>query len=333
MRRFGRASAVATMAVAAMVLTACSSAGSVTEPTGGEVPPGAGDHVTVKFGAIPVADTVGVRLGVTQGFFEDEGLTVDFGNPAAAGASVVAAVIAGDYQVGFSSTLPIMQAIAGGNDLVMIGPAAGSFGDPDKGTNDLIVNPAFDITSPKELEGKSVAINAAGSYAEMLVRYVVAADGGDPDKVEFVQMSLSDSLPALEQGQVQGFSAAPPFDVLALNSGMVSIANPLYEISAEPWMQTTWFASRAAVEANPDLYERIQRAITNSLAYAVDHEAELRDTAAEVVGLDDELAQQIRLNNFDIKMTVDTVSPMARVAVDLGMLASMPDLESIIWNP
>jgi hypothetical protein len=94
-----------------------------------------------------VTDAAVVVLGNEQGFFEDEGLEVEFGNPAAGGSSIVAAVIAGEYHVGYSATLSIFQAIEGGNDLTLISPASGTFADPEKGTNDIITDPALVASS------------------------------------------------------------------------------------------------------------------------------------------------------------------------------------------
>jgi NitT/TauT family transport system substrate-binding protein len=315
--------------VAAASLVGCA-ADSGTNPDSTGAP---GSLTAIKIGSIPVTDAAVVVLGDKQGFFKDEGLTVEFGNPAAGGSSVVAAVIAGEYEVGYSATLSVFQAVAGGNDLTMIAPASGSFDDPEKGTNDLITSPDLGFKSAKDLEGKQVAVNAAGGFAEMLGKNAVIQAGGDPAKVQWVQLGFPDQLPALQSGRIQGFVAGEPFGTLAREDGEVTLTNTLYDVSPKEWLLGAWFASRAATEKNPELFEKIQRAINNSLKYSVEHEDQLRKIIPDFAGIDPKIADSIRLSNYATPLTLDTLQPMATAAVRTGLLAKEPDLPSLIWKP
>ncbi|WP_172978250.1 ABC transporter substrate-binding protein [Microbacterium sp. SYP-A9085] len=315
--------------VAAATLAGCAADGG-TNP---DSTAGPGALTAIKIGSIPVTDAAVVVLGDKQGFFKDEGLTVEFGNPAAGGSSVVAAVIAGEYEVGYSATLSVFQAVAGGNDLTMIAPASGSFDDPAKGTNDLITSPDLGLKSAKDLEGKQVAVNAAGGFAEMLGKNAVIQAGGDPAKVQWVQLGFPDQLPALQSGRIQGFVAGEPFGTLAREDGEVTLTNTLYDVSPKEWLLGTWFASRAAAEKNPQLFEKIQRAINNSLKYSVEHEDQLRKIIPDFAGIDPKIADSIRLSNYATPLTLDTLQPMATAAVRTGLLAKEPDLPSLIWKP
>ncbi|GAA3763697.1 ABC transporter substrate-binding protein [Microbacterium kribbense] len=313
--------------LATISLVACAAGGSTDTPADGN------SLTSIKIGSIPVTDAAVVVLGDQHGFFKDEGLKVEFGNPAAGGSSVVAAVIAGEYQVGYSATLSVFQAVAGGNDLTMIAPASGSFDDPAKGTNDLITSPKLGLKSAKDLEGKQVAVNAAGGFAEMLGKNSVLEAGGDPGKVQWVQLGFPDQLPALQSGRIQGFVAGEPFGTLARDEGEVTLTNTLYDVSHDEWLLGTWFASRAATEKNPQLFEKIQAAITTSLKYSVAHEDELRKIIPDFAGIDPKIAGSIRLSNYATPLTVQTLEPMADAAVRTGLLEKKPDLEALIWKP
>jgi len=323
-----RAAVVSALVVSAISLAACSGADAST-PAAGE------DGLTpVKIGSIPVTDAAVLVLGDQQGFFEEEGLDAEFGNPAAGGSTVVAAVIAGEYQIGYSATLSIFQAIEGGNDLTLIAGASGSLSDPDLGSNDIITDPALGLKSAKDLEGKTVAVNAAGGFAEMLGKYSVLKAGGDPDEVQWVQLGFPDQLPALQSGQIQAFVAGEPFGTLAREAGEVTLANTLYDVSPTPWMLGVWFASSSAVDADPDLYARIQAAIDKSLTYSVEHEDELRAIIPDFAGIDPALADVIRLNNYDVAtLTPGTLEPMVTAATKVGLITDEPDLDALIWKP
>src|SRR5690625_4842645 len=197
------------------------------EPAGNDQGAAEGELTPIDIGSIPVTDAAIMLLGDQQGFFEDEGLTAEVGNPTAGGSSVVAAIIAGEYEIGYSASLSVFQAIEGGNDLVFIANAVSSHDDPDMGTNDLIVSADSDFASAKDLEGKTVAVNAAGGFAEMLGKNSVLAAGGDPDQVQWVQLNFPDQLPALQSGQIDGFVAGEPFGTLAREDGESVLTNTL----------------------------------------------------------------------------------------------------------
>lgn len=315
-------------AIAAMSFAACGD--DTAASADGDA---SGGLTTIKIGSIPVTDAAVVVLGDEQGFFEEEGLEVEFGNPAAGGSSVVASVIAGEYHVGYSATLSIFQAIEGGNDLTLISPASGTLDDPEQGTNDIITDPTLQMESAKDLEGKAVAVNQAGGFNELLGKNAVLQAGGDPDLVQWVQLGFPEQLPALESGQIQAFVSGEPFGTLARDAGKVSLTNSTYDVSEDPWLLCAWFASTAAVEKDPELFTKIQNAINKSLAYAVEHEDELRAIIPDFAGIDPSLAEVIRLSDYDIVLTGDALEPMASSGVTVGLLDEVPDLDSLIWSP
>lgn len=315
--------------LAATTVLALSACGGSDAPASDD---GAEGLTPIKIGSIPVTDAAVLVLGDQQGFFEDEGLSVEFGNPSAGGSSVVAAVIAGEYQVGYSATLSIFQAIEGGNDLTLVAAASGSFDDPEKGSNDLITDPDLGFTSAKDLEGTSIAVNAAGGFAELLGKHSVIAAGGDPDKVKWVQLNFPDQLPALQSGQIQGFVAGEPFGTLAREDGEVMLTNTLYDVSEEPWLLGAWFASTKATQDDPELFEKIQNAADRSMAYSVEHEDELREIIPDFAGIDPAITDDIRLSNYDIELTPQTVQPMVDAGLETGLLTAQPNLDSLIWK-
>jgi NitT/TauT family transport system substrate-binding protein len=163
----GRTVALTTAALlAAASLASCSSDNGGTNEPGGD----SNGTATVRIGSIPVTDAAILVQGDNNGFFKDEGLKPDFGNPAAGGSSIVAAIIAGEYEIGYSATLSIFQAVEGGNDLVMIAPAVGSYPEDGKGTNDLITDPKLGFKTAKDLEGNRYGVNTIFKIEEKKAR-------------------------------------------------------------------------------------------------------------------------------------------------------------------
>ncbi|MFC7405813.1 ABC transporter substrate-binding protein [Georgenia alba] len=315
----------------ALCLAACGGATGAGEDPSGGGEEAAGGLTPVTIGAIPTADAAVIELGDRQGFFEEEGLelTIDQG---ASGAAVVPAVVSGEYQAGFSATLSVFQGAEQGLPLAMIAVANASWGDPDRGQNDIIVNPG-QFETAADLEGESVAVNSLGGYAELLGRASVEAAGGDPDAVEFVELPLPDQVQALETGNVSAFVAGEPFGTMALEQGMVSLANTHWDLSPEPFVMGAWFINREAAEADPELYGALQRAVERSLSHAAAHEEELRELTPDFTGISPEVAAVTPLSNFDAELTAEGLAPIADAARRYGMVGSEVDLESLIWRP
>ena len=57
------------------------------------------------------------------------------------------------------------------------------------------------IKSPKDLVGKKVATNTLKNIVDTTVKTIVNKDGGDPSKVNFVELAFPDMAAALDAGQ------------------------------------------------------------------------------------------------------------------------------------
>src|SRR5215210_6744992 len=100
------------IAVLCALLAGCGDDGGSGGGGGGDG--GEPEAVTLKVGVIPIADVAPLYLGVDQGFFEEEGLTIE-PQLAEGGAAIVPSVVSGDYQIGFSNTTSLI--IAGSKDV------------------------------------------------------------------------------------------------------------------------------------------------------------------------------------------------------------------------
>src|SRR5262245_40109881 len=67
------------------------------------------EMTSIKVGVVPVVDVAPLYLGISKGFFEDEGLDVE---PVVAqgGAAIIPAVVNGDQEIGFSNVVSLMLA-------------------------------------------------------------------------------------------------------------------------------------------------------------------------------------------------------------------------------
>ena len=321
--------AISGAAVAAMILGLAACGGDDSSGSGGGE--AGGDLV---MGVIPVTDIGPVYMAQQNGVFDEHGFSMEL-QQASSSTEIIQAMQSGQVQVGYGGTTSVFQAVENGLDLVIIAPASATPDDPDNGINDLLVTEDSPLESAKDLEGKKVAINGPGGYTQLLSDLAVKADGGDPSKVEYVQIGIPDQPAALESGAVDSFVAGEPFGTLGREeNGFRTLANPFEYLSDEAVVAGAWYALRSEVEANPDYYAEVADTIAEANEYALDNDEELRENIAEFTKIDPELAARIRLGSYGkLPATVETLGPLADWSYELGYIENEVDLESLIWTP
>jgi NitT/TauT family transport system substrate-binding protein len=192
-------------------------------------------------------------------------------------------------------------------------------------------SPAQDAS---DLQGKKVAVNALGGYVQLLAQIAIEAEGGDPNDVQWVELPVPDQPAALSSGAIDAFVAGEPFGTLGRDQGFRTLANPHALLSDGAVVAGVWYASRAAVEEDPEYYSQIVQAIEDSNALALSDDAGLRATIADFTGIDPALAEKIRLGSYGkLPLTAENMQPLADASLDFGLVREKVDLDAMIWKP
>lgn len=309
-------------------LVACSSGGN----TGGDEGGGADGPQDLTLGVLPVTDIGPVYMAQQNGAFDEAGLNVEL-QSAGSSTEIIQAMQSGQVQVGYGGTTGVFQAVENGVDLVVIAAASATPDDPEQGINDILVTADSPLQSAKDLEGKTVAVNAPGGYVEMLADIAITADGGDPSLVNFVQMNIPDQPAALESGAIDAFVAGEPFGTLGREEqGFRTLANPFADLSDSAVIAGVWYAMRSDVEADPEFYEQVAVAINAANTYAFENDEELRENIAEFTKIDPDLAARIRLGSYGkLPLTIENLQAIADWTYDLDYVAEPVDLDALVW--
>lgn len=288
--------------------------------------------VTVDVGTLPVIESALLLVGEQQGFFAEHGIRLRL-NYAQGGAAVVPAVVSGQYQLGYSNSVSVFQAMEKGLPLSLLNVSAASNGDEAKGTNDLIVRDDGSVKTVKDLEGKKVAVNTLGNLSDVLARTAVDAGGGDSSKVTFVELGFGDMAPALKSGDIDAFLAGEPFGTIAKSQGYKTLVNTHQALSPDDhFIFGVWFVNTTEADKNPKLFEGLRRAIEASNEYAVGHLDEVRAKMPDVTPMDANVLAAITMNGYSATLTPQGLKPLAAAAVKYGLLKAEPDYEKDIWT-
>jgi NitT/TauT family transport system substrate-binding protein len=317
---------VTMLAAGALVTAGCGGHGG-----GGDATVDGRTRLTVQL--LPIWDVAPVYLGIKKGFFADEDLELDL-QLAQGGAETVPLVLNGSVHIGYSNTPSLLNAAVAGLPIEIVAPAAGpppkKQGNGENLEGSVMVPRDSSIRSYADLEGKTVAVNALGSVADLTLKAALDKHGIDPTNVENLEVPFPDMQAALESGAVDVMVS--PFKTVAELSGDYrSVAFPVLDVRPD-LVYTGYFVSRQWADENPDVLDRFLAALHRSMIYAADHERETRATLAEFTELPRDLIPIIPIGNRQPEcQELETSSEvLARLMIEDDALDRAPDLDELI---
>ena len=289
---------------------------------------GEGEPATLNVGVIPIADVAPLYLGMKKGFFEEEQLTIK-PQLAEGGAAITPAVVSGDFQIGFSNTISLL--IAASQDLPVEIISQGVLGGKteEEAWADLLVLKDGPIEEPKDLEGKTIAVNTLKNICEVTIKASLEEEGVAVDKLEFAEVPFPDMNAALEAGRVDGACVVEPF-VSQGTAGKARGIDPFYVRTAPDLTVATYFTSTQYAEENADVVDRFVKAINRSLTYAQSHPDEVREVLLDYTEIPPEAAEQIKLPIWRPDLNEPTIETLSELSLKYGLIEEEPDLEELI---
>jgi ABC-type nitrate/sulfonate/bicarbonate transport system substrate-binding protein len=241
--------AVAITAAAALALTACSSTPSTS-----------GGHektsLTVAYGTAG-SSLLPLFVAEDEGLFTKHGLSVQI--TLAASTVGATAVLSGSADLFMGEVTSAFQAAAQHQPMELVAVML------DKSINRLYVRPS--ITSPKQLQGQSVAISATGDSTDLAMRLALKQLGVSTDHITFLATGASSArLSALIAGRVAGTVLSDPSATAAGKQGM----RLLYDQTSVPFADDGVTISKSFGQQNPNSVVSFLKAIVDAVHYIDD---------------------------------------------------------------
>lgn len=285
--------------------------------------------VTVNAGFVPVTDVAALYLGEEVGIFKKHGLQLK-ANVASTGG--VPAVMSGEYHFAFTALVNILQARDKGLPLKIIAAGSSSTGVAGADVTMIHAGPKSGIKSAKDLEGKTVSVNALNGLLQMLGKAAVKADGGDPNKVRFIELGFAEALAALQAGKTDAMVGAEPFGTAAIAAGFPPIASPYQSMSPKSMLTSGYFTSEQQLKANPELFKNLRAAINESLEYAQKNPDAVRKQLPKFTKLGPDVAAKLILPNYLTAIPRESVEMFSRTGNEFGMLSKPAVYDEVVWT-
>lgn len=287
-----------------------------------------GDLTTVKMGIIPILDVAPIYVGEKQGFFAEQGLALEL-TQAQGGAAIVPSIISGQLDVGFSNMTSLIVANSKGLPLKVLSSGAGSNGIQGADVGGVVVPKDSLMTSAKDLEGKKVAVNTLGNINDTTVRSSVAKAGGDPFKVDFVEVGFPEMIANVDKGNVDAAQMVEPFLSMATSAGLKVIASN-YVDPAENLTTAGYFVSEQFIATHPDIAEKFVTAMKKSLEYSEANPDAVREVLPTYTKIDAGLIDSIILPSYPSTTNKQSVQVLADLAHEHGLIESAFNVDRLL---
>ncbi|MEU4563968.1 ABC transporter substrate-binding protein [Actinoplanes sp. NPDC023936] len=304
-------------------LTACGTS-SDSDSAGGD----SGSVDKVKVGVIPIIDVAPIYLGQKQGFFSKRNieLTMEAGQ---GGAAIVPGVVSGQFQFGFSNWTSLMIAQTKNVPIKAVAAGVASTGVQAKDFGAVVVKGDSAIKTAADLAGKKVSVNTLKNIGDTVTRESVRKAGGDPAKIEFVEMPFPNMPAALDGGQVDAAWVVEPTLTAIKAAGGREVASTF--VDAAPNLSVAaYFASTELIGKDPDLVKRFTEAINESLAYADANPDAVRTILADYTKIDEKNRAALVLPKWPAEINTASVETLAKLGEQDGIFSGTPDLEKLL---
>lgn len=253
--------------------------------------------ITVALTWIPNVEYAGLWIAIEKGFFREEGLEVQHvpGGPNAPAPLVT--VAAGKAQIGYANWFPFLDAVAKGNDFVLIGY---TFPVSPLGILSLAAKP---IRKPADLVGAKIL--AQGPTERLAVEAVLALNNL-PKNVTFLPTGFSPEPLLSKQGD--GYTAFVTNQAISLERMGMTRDKDFYFVSFDELGYQTYasglFTSRQMLQKDRARVVGFMRALTRGW---IENEK------------DPTLAPKLVLGKFGVDLGLDTKQQQRQNEVQIGL--------------
>ncbi|HJF15093.1 MAG TPA: ABC transporter substrate-binding protein [Enteractinococcus helveticum] len=324
---------VTILAAGGIALTGCGGSNG-TESTGqnGQTADGGVEPETSE---ITVADTAGMpstflEYGVEEGFFEDQGLTVNV-DVSIGGAAAVPAVVSGSVQMAGSNSVSAIIAHDKGLPIQIVAAGTRAADQPEEDFARIVVPADSQIETVADLENKTVAVNTLENINDVTIKTLMDDAGADSSTVEFAEMGFPDMLPALDNNQVDAALLIEPFVSMAEQGDTVAIASPYVETMPE-LMVGTYLTSAEFIENNPETVAAFQRGLEATGAAIQEDPTAFRAALPEKSNIDPELAEGVRLPVWRAEVDRESLDFLNEKMAEYGLLEEPTDIEPLVYD-
>lgn len=281
----------------------------------------------IRLGVLPIESCLQAFVARDRGFFDQEGLDIDL-TFMAGGAVVAPAVAGGTLDIGYSNVVSLLIAQDRGFDFQVL--TEGGIHLAEAPAQKAVVLANSPINGPRDLVGKTYAVNTLGNVDELGFRLWVRQNGVDPAQVKVVEVNFPNMPAALSNGRVDAAQVGEPFLTLVTEQLDVRIIGVPHNSIASRFAIAAYFARRSWIQANRSVAERFVRALSRATEWLNSHHDELPRIIAANTRVNEDLARRVVLQAFAPRLRLSDFEVLAEPVLREGFVRRKPDVGGLI---
>ncbi|MBM7632854.1 ABC transporter substrate-binding protein [Geomicrobium sediminis] len=280
------------------------------------------------YGVVDTQVSAQQMIAEEMGFFEDEGLTVE-SNIVQSGPDIGPLIASGDAYASFETTITNITLSSSGVDNVIIAPMANI-----SGTQAVIAHPDYEINSAQDIEGATIGM-VQGAGVTIALQNMADELGVNMDEVDFINMSPTDQIATLDNGNIDIMAAWEPWVTTGVDLGAEFLfsgsVSEMPEVQGDvDWMQyySTFQVTEDFLEDNPNTVKALLRALHRATEYInEDREGALNIMDDVIEHLPREQIEEImERNDYSMEVTDDLREGSDVIAEHLHNMDSIRDV-------
>ena len=144
---------------------------------------------TISVDTLPIANALPMDLGIQKGFFEAQGIEIKK-QILQSGNDIVLALANSNGDIGYLGYVPMMIARTQGIPLQIVAASEVEGTSQADNWQNILVKGSSDIRTPKDLVGKTVAVNALKGVGETVIKAAFKKSGIDPNSVKLLAVPV-----------------------------------------------------------------------------------------------------------------------------------------------
>ena len=293
------------------------------------------EETKMRFAYLLADSMLPIMVAQKEGAYAKAGIDLEMievqGGPA-----VVAALAAGEADIGYAAPVPPINARLNGVNVKMILTLAHELA-PDQTYIWLVASAASGIKTMADVKGRKISFNANGALCELTWRDHMMEAGLSLDDVEPVVLPFPQQEAALEQGTIDAACTINPFYAsISANKaiGSTLLASGMLADLKEPVISDVIFATDDYIAANRETLKKFAAVTDSARKELLADRGKLESAGVEFLGLAPETAKHIKLPivKTEMSLSVADVQKLLDAMHKTGILPEPVKADDMVDN-
>ena len=161
-------------------------------------------------------------------------------------------------------------------------------------------------------------------------REAIARAGGDPDKVQFLEVGFPLMVDSILGGQADAASTTEPFTTIGVGTGKLRVLSYMFTELQPNLNIAGWLSTTAWVNAHPKEAVAFRSVLQRAMDYLDQNPEERTNAILKFTPLKRDLVSRIMLDKWTTKIDPDDLQKQLNVFVKQGMIDKSYDVKPMI---